>query len=99
MVSARWGKTGEMGSGLCVGQQLPTFLLCRPQKSVWHGSDGKGRRLPESYCEAWRTEENTTTGQASSLGSGKLLEQEASSCQHTFIVLCIENSFMTAAKK
>ncbi|NXD71944.1 COIA1 protein, partial [Eolophus roseicapillus] len=70
-----------------------------PQKSVWHGSDGKGRRLPESYCEAWRTEENTTTGQASSLGSGKLLEQEASSCQHTFIVLCIENSFMTAAKK
>ncbi|NXF69260.1 COIA1 protein, partial [Ciccaba nigrolineata] len=61
-----------------------------PQKSVWHGSDTKGRRLPESYCE---------TGQASSLGSGKLLEQVASSCQHAFIVLCIENSFMTAAKK
>lgn len=89
----RWGLD-------CVGQQqLPTFLLCRPQKSVWHGSDAKGRRLPESYCETWRTEENTATGQASSLGSGKLLEQEASSCQHTFIVLCIENSFMTAAKK
>uniref|UniRef100_A0A8B9FK88 Collagenase NC10/endostatin domain-containing protein n=1 Tax=Amazona collaria TaxID=241587 RepID=A0A8B9FK88_9PSIT len=70
-----------------------------PQKSVWHGSDAKGRRLPESYCETWRTEENTATGQASSLSSGKLLEQEASSCQHTFIVLCIENSFMIAAKK
>ncbi|NWR80071.1 COIA1 protein, partial [Centropus unirufus] len=70
-----------------------------PQKSVWHGSDAKGRRLPESYCETWRTEERTTTGQASSLGSGKLLEQVASSCQHAFIVLCIENSFMTAAKK
>uniref|UniRef100_A0A8C5U2D4 COIA1 protein n=1 Tax=Malurus cyaneus samueli TaxID=2593467 RepID=A0A8C5U2D4_9PASS len=70
-----------------------------PQKSVWHGSDAKGRRLPESYCETWRTEERAVTGQASSLASGKLLEQAASSCQHAFIVLCIENSFMTAAKK
>ncbi|NWT07658.1 COIA1 protein, partial [Vireo altiloquus] len=70
-----------------------------PQKSVWHGSDAKGRRLPESYCETWRTEERAVTGQASSLASGKLLEQEASSCQHAFVVLCIENSFMTAAKK
>uniref|UniRef100_A0A8B9ZDG3 Collagen type XVIII alpha 1 chain n=1 Tax=Buteo japonicus TaxID=224669 RepID=A0A8B9ZDG3_9AVES len=70
-----------------------------PQKSIWHGSDAKGRRLPESYCETWRTEERAVTGQASSLGSGKLLEQMASSCQHAFVVLCIENSFMTAAKK
>ncbi|NWR99143.1 COIA1 protein, partial [Motacilla alba] len=70
-----------------------------PQKSVWHGSDAKGRRLPESYCETWRTEERAVTGQASSLASGKLLEQAASSCQHAFIVLCIENSFMTATKK
>lgn len=95
------GKEGRRwGSGPRWGQrQLPTFLLSRPQKSVWHGSDAKGRRLPESYCETWRTEELTATGQASSLGSGKLLEQVASSCQHNFIVLCIENSFMTAAKK
>lgn len=70
-----------------------------PQKSIWHGSDAKGRRLPESYCEAWRTDERGTSGQASSLSSGKLLEQSASSCQHAFVVLCIENSFMTAAKK
>uniref|UniRef100_A0A8C4JUY7 Collagenase NC10/endostatin domain-containing protein n=1 Tax=Dromaius novaehollandiae TaxID=8790 RepID=A0A8C4JUY7_DRONO len=70
-----------------------------PQKSVWHGSDAKGRRLTESYCETWRTEERAAVGQASSLSSGKLLEQAASSCQHAFIVLCIENSFMTASKK
>lgn len=94
------GKEGRWGSGPQWGQwQPPTFLLSRPQKSIWHGSDAKGRRLPESYCETWRTEEHTATGQASSLGSGKLLEQVASSCQHAFIVLCIENSFMTATKK
>ncbi|NWX91235.1 COIA1 protein, partial [Nothoprocta ornata] len=70
-----------------------------PQKSVWHGSDAKGRRLPDSYCETWRTEERAAVGQASSLSAGKLLEQAASSCQHAFVVLCIENSFMTASKK
>lgn len=89
--SGVWSTAGQ--------QQPPTFHPSRPQKSVWHGSDAKGRRLPESYCETWRTEERAVTGQASSLASGKLLEQAASSCQHAFIVLCIENSFMTAAKK
>lgn len=94
------GKVGRWGLYWAGGQRHPlTFLLSRPQKSIWHGSDAKGRRLPESYCETWRTEERAVTGQASSLGSGKLLEQMASSCQHAFVVLCIENSFMTAAKK
>ncbi|TFJ95414.1 Collagen alpha-1 chain [Platysternon megacephalum] len=70
-----------------------------PQKNVWHGSDAKGHRLTESYCETWRTDDGVVTGQASSLASGKLLEQKVSSCQNTFIVLCIENSFMTSSKK
>uniref|UniRef100_A0A674JT40 Collagenase NC10/endostatin domain-containing protein n=1 Tax=Terrapene triunguis TaxID=2587831 RepID=A0A674JT40_9SAUR len=70
-----------------------------PQKNVWHGSDTKGHRLTESYCETWRTDDGVVTGQASSLASGKLLEQKVSSCQNTFIVLCIENSFMTSSKK
>lgn len=69
-----------------------------PQKSVWHGSDPSGRRLTESYCETWRTEAVTATGQASSLLAGRLLEQKAASCHNAFIVLCIENSFMTSSK-
>lgn len=78
----------------------PNPWLCfRPQKSIWHGSDSKGRRLTESYCETWRTDDTVVTGQASSLASGKLLEQKSSSCRDTFIVLCIENSFMTSSKK
>lgn len=69
-----------------------------PQKSVWHGSDPSGRRLTESYCETWRTEAVGATGQASSLLAGRLLEQSAASCRNTYVVLCIENSFMTPSK-
>lgn len=76
---------------------MPT-VSCRPQKSVWHGSDPSGRRLTESYCETWRTEAVTATGQVSSLLAGKLLEQKAASCHNAFIVLCIENSLTTASK-
>jgi len=91
--------TGRVAGDWIPSQPPHIPLSFRPQKSIWHGSDAKGRRLPESYCEAWRTDERGTSGQASSLSSGKLLEQSASSCQHAFVVLCIENSFMTAAKK
>ncbi|XP_029462605.1 collagen alpha-1(XVIII) chain [Rhinatrema bivittatum] len=70
-----------------------------PQKMIWHGSDTKGRRLTESYCETWRTDDRVVVGQASSLLSGRLLEQRAESCNKTFVVLCIENSFMTSARK
>lgn len=70
-----------------------------PQKSIWHGSDPSGRRLMENYCETWRTEASEATGQASSLLSGRLLEQRAASCHNTYIVLCIENSFMTSFSK
>uniref|UniRef100_G1TVH4 Collagenase NC10/endostatin domain-containing protein n=1 Tax=Oryctolagus cuniculus TaxID=9986 RepID=G1TVH4_RABIT len=69
-----------------------------PQKSVWHGSDPSGRRLTNSYCETWRTEAPTATGQASSLLAGRLLEQTAASCHHAYAVLCIENSFVTSSK-
>jgi len=70
-----------------------------PQKSVWHGSDPSGRRLTDSYCETWRTEAAAATGQASSLLAGRLLAQKAASCHNAFIVLCIENSFMTSFSK
>lgn len=75
--------------------QHPTW----PQKSVWHGSDPSGRRLTDSYCETWRTEAGTATGQASSLLEGKLLGQKAVSCHNAFIVLCVENSFTTSSSK
>lgn len=70
-----------------------------PQKSVWHGSDPSGRRLTENYCETWRTEAAGATGQASPLLAGRLLEQEAASCRNAYVVLCIENSFMTSSSK
>lgn len=53
----------------------------------------------ENYCETWRTEASEATGQASSLLSGRLLEQRAASCHNAYIVLCIENSFMTPFSK
>lgn len=80
-------------------RSLTVYMPCRPQKNIWHGSDPSGRRLMESYCETWRTEATGATGQASSLLSGRLLEQKAASCQNTYIVLCIENSFMTSFSK
>ncbi|XP_029787096.1 collagen alpha-1(XVIII) chain-like, partial [Suricata suricatta] len=70
-----------------------------PQKSVWHGSDPSGRRLTDSYCETWRTEDAAATGQAASLLTGRLLAQKAASCHSAFVVLCIENSFMTSSSK
>lgn len=66
---------------------------------MWHGSDPSGRRLTESYCETWRTEAGTATGQASSLLEGKLLGQKAARCHNAFIVLCVENSFTTSSSK
>lgn len=70
-----------------------------PQKSVWHGSDPSGRRLTDSYCETWRTEDSAAAGQASSLLEGRLLAQQVASCRNAFVVLCIENSFMTSSSK
>ncbi|KAG8442646.1 hypothetical protein GDO86_011436 [Hymenochirus boettgeri] len=65
-----------------------------PQKILWHGSNMNGIRLVHNYCEAWRTADMAVSGQASSIRSGKLLDQNSYSCSNKFIVLCIENSFM-----
>lgn len=62
---------------------------------MWHGSTANGIRLVSNYCEAWRTAEIAAVGQASPLKAGKLLDQKAYSCSNRFIVLCIENSFIS----
>ncbi|NXN97327.1 COFA1 protein, partial [Rhinopomastus cyanomelas] len=66
-----------------------------PQKVLWHGSTAHGIRLVSSYCEGWRTAAAGALGQASPLETGKLLDQKVYSCSHQFIVLCIENSFVS----
>ncbi|XP_015265171.1 PREDICTED: collagen alpha-1(XV) chain-like [Gekko japonicus] len=70
-----------------------------PQKVVWHGSSPNGIRLISSYCEAWRTADLAVMGQASPLRSGKLLDQKAYSCSNRFIVLCIENSYLSDSQR
>ncbi|XP_066895875.1 collagen alpha-1(XV) chain isoform X8 [Kogia breviceps] len=70
-----------------------------PQKVVWHGSSTHGVRLVDQYCEAWRTADMAVMGLASPLSTGKILDQKAYSCANRLIVLCIENSFMTDARK
>lgn len=69
-----------------------------PQKSVWHGSDPSGRRLPESYCGTWRTDAVASSGRAASLLGGRLLAQEPVSCRHALVVLCMENSVLPATQ-
>lgn len=76
-----------------------TPFLFRPQKVVWHGSSTHGVRLVDQYCEAWRTADVAVMGLASPLSTGKILDQKAYSCADRLIVLCIENSFMTDARK
>ncbi|NXK55065.1 COFA1 protein, partial [Chauna torquata] len=66
-----------------------------PQKVIWHGSTANGIRLVSNYCEAWHTAGLAAMGQASPLKMGKLLDQKAYSCSNQFIVLCIENSFVS----
>lgn len=70
-----------------------------PEKMIWHGSSSKGHRQTDSYCETWRAGDRAVTGMASSLQSGHLLQQIPSSCSSSYIVLCIENSFVTHSKK
>ncbi|XP_059620542.1 collagen alpha-1(XV) chain isoform X2 [Phlebotomus argentipes] len=61
-----------------------------PQKAVWHGSDVRGERAMETYCEAWHSAASTSFGLASTLLSNKLLNQERISCDNKLAVLCIE---------
>lgn len=70
-----------------------------PEKMVWHGSSTKGHRQTDHYCETWRAGERAVSGLASSLQSGRLLQQTTSSCSGSYIVLCIENAFTSQSKK
>lgn len=66
---------------------------------VWHGSNGAGQRDVDSFCETWRVGDRALSGMASPLQSGSLLQQSASSCSSSYIVLCIENSYMRQARR
>lgn len=70
-----------------------------PEKMVWHGSSNKGQRQTDHYCETWRAGDRAVSGLASSLQSGRLLQQSSSGCSGSYIVLCIENAFTSASKK
>lgn len=61
---------------------------------MWHGSTDIGQRHVDRFCETWRVGDQTLTGMASSLQSGSLLQQTPSSCSSSYILLCIENSYV-----
>lgn len=69
---------------------LLTFTTFRPQKKIWHGGTQYGVRAESSFCDAWQSSARDTFGLASSLLSNHLIEQEESTCDNRFIVLCIE---------
>lgn len=69
----------------------------RPEKMIWHGSTGMGQRHVDAFCEGWR--EQAQSGMASPLHSGSLLQQSFSTCGSTYVVLCIENSYVGQAKR
>uniref|UniRef100_A0A3Q2DII9 Collagenase NC10/endostatin domain-containing protein n=1 Tax=Cyprinodon variegatus TaxID=28743 RepID=A0A3Q2DII9_CYPVA len=68
-------------------------------KMMWHGSTSEGQRHVNNYCEAWRVGQRAVTGMASSLQSRSLLQQSASSCSSSFIVLCVENSYIHDSRR
>lgn len=70
-----------------------------PEKMMWHGSTSAGQGHVDSFCETWRVGDQALTGMASSLQSGSLLQQSSSSCSSSYIVLCIENSYASHAKR
>ncbi|MEQ2248389.1 hypothetical protein ILYODFUR_018687 [Ilyodon furcidens] len=69
-----------------------------PEKMVWHGSSEKGHRQMDHYCETWRAGEHAVMGLASSLQSGRLLQQTPSICSGSYVVLCIENASTLPSK-
>uniref|UniRef100_A0A3Q2QU39 Collagenase NC10/endostatin domain-containing protein n=1 Tax=Fundulus heteroclitus TaxID=8078 RepID=A0A3Q2QU39_FUNHE len=76
------------------GPDVHPSASCRPEKLVWHGSSAVGIRLTSNYCEAWRTGDMAVTGQAALLQTGRLLGQHARSCSNSYVVLCIENTYV-----
>nr|XP_054603584.1 collagen alpha-1(XVIII) chain [Nothobranchius furzeri] len=65
-----------------------------PEKMVWHGSTNGGQRHLDSFCESWRVSDRAVTGMATSLKSGSLTQQTSSSCSSSYVVLCVENSYI-----
>lgn len=70
-----------------------------PEKMIWHGSTNRGQRDINNYCEAWRVRERVVTGMASPLQSRSLLQQSSSSCSSSYIVLCVENSYIRDSRR
>lgn len=70
-----------------------------PEKMLWHGSTGAGLRHVDSFCETWRIGDRALTGMASSLQSGNLLHQSSGSCSSSYVVLCVENSYVGHSKR
>lgn len=70
-----------------------------PEKMIWHGSNSKGHRQTDHYCETWRVGDHTLMGLASPLKGRHLLQQTSSSCSSSYVVLCIENAFSSQSKK
>uniref|UniRef100_A0A4W6DM82 Collagenase NC10/endostatin domain-containing protein n=1 Tax=Lates calcarifer TaxID=8187 RepID=A0A4W6DM82_LATCA len=70
-----------------------------PEKMMWHGSTNAGQQHIDGYCETWRVGDRALTGMASSLQSGSLLQQSSSSCSSSYVVLCIENSYVGQSKR
>lgn len=66
---------------------------------IWHGSTDAGQGHVDGFCETWRVGDQALTGMASSLQSGSLLQQTSSSCSSSYVVLCIENSYVSHAKR
>lgn len=66
---------------------------------MWHGSTSVGQRHVDNFCETWRVGDRSLAGMASSLQSGSLLQQSSSSCSSGYVVLCIENSYISHAKR
>lgn len=66
------------------------YVLHRPRKQIWHGSNINGDKSIESFCATWETPGGDKTGMAGSLSYRRLINNEKVSCKDELIVLCIE---------
>uniref|UniRef100_A0A915JQY1 Collagen alpha-1(XV) chain n=1 Tax=Romanomermis culicivorax TaxID=13658 RepID=A0A915JQY1_ROMCU len=73
------------------GRKAEIYSFNGPRKFVWHGSQPKGIRQADQFCEAWRSNAHRHVGLSADLSQGRLLGQEKSSCDQSLVVLCIEN--------
>jgi hypothetical protein len=78
--------------------KLISFFF-RPHKAVWHGSQLLGERAVDTYCDAWHSGSMDKLGLGSSLQKGHLLGQERYSCDQRLIVLCVEATSVTRARR